>query len=173
MKCLNDNQLNEQLAIFSLHVTTETLMLKLLLFTGAREAEAIKLRKKDLHSCAVFIRAVKGSHDRLVPVQKEFYNELISFSQSMADDDVLFPVTTRTVRNWWDKYKVCDLGAHCLRHTFGVRFYANTRDIHATKTALGHKNIQNTMVYLDFVEGISKLKKGIKGMWSKKVMGVA
>jgi site-specific recombinase XerD len=37
---------------------------------------------------------------------------------------------------------------HDLRHAFAVRFYLATRDVYATKTALGHANVGMTEVYL-------------------------
>lgn len=165
-KFLTEEELKKQMDLLNQHQgERDSILLRLILFTGARTAEVIKVRKKDLAGGAVFITAVKKSNNRNVPVPAKFFRELQDYAKDLNDDDLLFPFQTRHVRRIWDQWRVVKKGAHCLRHTFGVRLYDNRKDIHATKTALGHRNIQNTMVYLDFVEGQEKLKNSIKGMW--------
>lgn len=175
MKCLNDMELEHLFArLKAERGQRNALMIRMVLETGARCKEALAVTKVDIKDGgAVFLRGLKGSDDRTVPVSAELYRDLKEYCLALGDCDRLFPISTRRFRQIWDQYRINpDLGLHSLRHTFGVRLYNNGNDIHAVKTALGHKNIRNTMVYLDFVEGVKKLRKSTKGMWKKK-LGVA
>lgn len=167
MKFLNQKELELQLALFNrFKGNRDSIILRLALFTGARGIEVVNILKSDLKEQSVFIRGAKGSSDRLVPVPKDFYEELTTLSQSLNPTDRVFPIGTRQFRKIWDKWRVNrTLGAHCLRHTLGVQHYSKNTDIHATRTLLGHKNILNTMKYLDFVESQAKLKKSMNGLW--------
>ena len=39
---------------------------------------------------------------------------------------------------------------HCLRHTFAVRRYLQTRDIYLVKNELGHESVVTTEIYEKF-----------------------
>ena len=39
---------------------------------------------------------------------------------------------------------------HCLRHTFAVRRYLQTRDIYLVKQELGHSSVVTTEIYAKF-----------------------
>ena len=39
---------------------------------------------------------------------------------------------------------------HCLRHTFAVRRYLQTRDIYLVKQELGHQSVVTTEIYAKF-----------------------
>ena len=39
---------------------------------------------------------------------------------------------------------------HCLRHTFAVRRYLQTRDIYLVKQELGHASVTTTEIYAQF-----------------------
>ena len=43
-----------------------------------------------------------------------------------------------------------DYNFHCLRHTFAVRRYAETRDIYRVMKDLGHTNVLTTQIYANF-----------------------
>lgn len=173
-KFLTDQELDQLLATCEKHQGRDSIILRFTLFTGARGCEVRKVRKLDLAKCAVAIHGAKGSNNRVVPLPAKFFKELSDYARDMGDDDLLFPVAERTLRWIWEQYRPNrKKGIHCLRHSFGVRLYLNCEDIHAVKTALGHKNIQNTMVYLDFIEGQRKLKRATNGMWKGRLDEVA
>lgn len=157
-------QLNKTLQRFK--NDPHSLLIRLVLFTGARSAEALQITAGDLEDGAVFIRGAKGSNDREAHVPAAFFEELTQFAKGLARDQRLFPISERHFRRIWDQWRPVAKGGHCLRHTFGVRLYKDTRDINAVKHALGHKNIKNTMVYLDFVESNEKLKSAAESMWA-------
>jgi len=51
------------------------------------------------------------------------------------------------VKNIGKKAGIPQLTPHTLRHTFGTTYYDKTKDIVATKIALGHKSLQATEIY--------------------------
>lgn len=175
MKFLNDLELEELfIKLKEERGQRNALLIRLVLETGARSVEALQVTKADIKDGGgVHLHGAKGSNDRTVPISAELFRDLQQYAAQMNDCDKLFPITTRRFRQIWARYRINpNLGLHALRHTYGVRLYNSGNDIHAVKTALGHKNISNTMVYLDFVEGVKKLRKSTKGMWKKK-LGVA
>jgi integrase len=170
MKFLNDAELESLLNLLDLHKgERDSILIRVLLFTGARTIEVTKLTKADLREGGLFIHAAKGSNDRLVPLAADFYEELKTYAANMAVTDRLFPIATRTIRHIWKHWRPNrNLGAHSLRHTIGVRHYSSCADIHATKTLLGHKSISSTLIYLDFVESQRKLRATMRGVFPKK-----
>lgn len=151
----------------------DSLALQLIYYTGARGCEVLALRGKDFawDIGAVTIRGAKGSNDRTVPLPREVLVRLREYSGSLSPEERLFPYSTRYLRYVWDRFRPCTKGVHSLRHTGGILLYLNCRDINVVRAFLGHKNINNTMVYLDFVMGAGQLKKAMKGMWGQKVLG--
>lgn len=128
-------------------------MLLLLANTGARPSEILNLRVKDLNpeKRTVFIRGLKRSYDRELPVVSSIYEGLERQVKGKADDDLVFGITLRTLQWVWDKYRPCKKGVKSLRHSFALRVYKKTKDIRLVQRALGHKSLLNTMVYADYV----------------------
>jgi len=146
------------------------LMVELALFTGARSAEILAVTTDDFNGETVVIHGKKNSNDRTVPLPKNFVFKLKEYMKNISEGEHIFPVSTRQFRNVWKKLTPNKgKSLHSLRHTHGVKLYNNCEDLHTVKTVLGHKNVKNTMVYLDYVEGNKKVKKAISGMWSKKL----
>ena len=174
-KFLNDEELAHLLDTCNRHLgERDSLLIRLILFSGCRGVEVRRIRKKDLTGMGVFITAAKGSNDRTLPLAPMFLKELKAYAKDMAEDTIIFNVAERTLRHVWDKWRPNkNKGVHSLRHSFGVRFFLNCENIHATQTALGHVNVESTMIYLDFVYSQQKLRKLSKGMWSRKLHDVA
>ena len=150
------------------------LMIELAMFTGARSAEILEVTTDDFPGAAVVIHGKKNSKNRTVPLPPAFAEKLAKFVKTIEPGAKLFPVSTRQFRKIWQKLTPNkEKSLHSLRHTMGVKLYNNCEDLHTVQTMLGHKGVQNTMVYLDYVEGNKKLKKSIKGMWSNKLDHVA
>jgi len=169
-KFLSDTELADFINICEKHPgIRDTILLRLLLYTGARGVEIRGVRKCDLGRQTVAIRGAKGSNDRVLPLSGPFFKELKEFVKGMDEDELLFPIAARTLRHIWYQYRPnCRKGVHCLRHTFGVRLCMNCGDVHTVQTALGHKNYQSTEIYLRFVESQKKLRASIRGMWSER-----
>jgi len=169
-KFLNDNELETLVKTLNKNKESrDSILIFMAIFTGARCQEILNLRKKDIKNKVVIVKGIKNSNDRSIPIPDDFYNTLLKYMKNLSNDDCLFPVTTRQVRRIWDSYRPnSDLGFHCLRHTLGVRLYKASKDIHAVKTILGHKSIDNTMIYMNYVESNKELKKELKKLWNVK-----
>ena len=142
----------------------DAILISIGLYTGARCQEILNIRKRDIKNKTITIRGLKGSNDRTIPiVNKEFYIDLLQYIKELNNDDKLFNISTRRVRAIWELYKPNpNLGFHCLRHTVGVLLYSSSKDILAVKTILGHKSIDSTMIYMNFVESNKVLKEVMK-----------
>lgn len=138
------------------------------LYTGARASEVLNLRRCDLltrHS--LFIRGLKGSRNREIPIPEEAYWTIHSHLHSHAEDK-MFTFTYRNAAYIWALWRPVKKGLHSLRHTFAVRLYDRTRDLRLVQVALGHKNIQNTMVYAEYVYQYKEMRTLILGRGRKK-----
>jgi len=154
----------------------DSILIRLLLYTGARGCEVLSLTAKDFsNQGTVTIRGAKGSNARTVPLTSDDYlfpTEIRAYitTYNIRPNQRLFPITTRRLRQIWDfwrpnKHK----GSHSIRHTTGIKFYLACEDIHKVKSLLGHRQINNTQVYLDFCHGTRTLGKAMKGMWKKRI----
>ena len=139
----------------------DALLIWLALRTGARATELLGLRIADLniYDETVFIRGIKGSNDRELPIESWFFKALLKYSATVARNTDLFDIRYHRLRQIWDWYRPVPKKFHSLRHTFAIRLYRKTKDLRLVQVALGHRNITNTMVYADYVYSQQELKK--------------
>lgn len=139
----------------------DALILNLALRTGARATELLEMRHADLnhYDKTVFIRGIKGSNDREIPLPAPLFQKLLDYSQTVPKNEGLFPIGYHRLRQIWDWYRPTPKKFHSLRHTFAIRLYRKTKDIRLVQVALGHRNITNTMIYADYVYSQQELKK--------------
>ncbi len=138
----------------------DSLILELALRTGSRAKELLAIRKTDLNPYdeTVFIRGMKGSNDRELPLPPELFARLSRFADSRKGD-LVFEIGYHRLRQIWDWYRPAPKKFHCLRHTFAIRLYRKTKDLRLVQVALGHRNITNTMIYADYIYSQQELKK--------------
>lgn len=130
--------------------------------TGARAQEILNIKVNDLsnYDQSVYIRGLKGSNDREIPLQKEFYKKLDWFlRQSQLTNGLIFDISYQRLYQIWDIYRPCHKSFHSLRHTFAINLYKKTRDLRLVQVALGHRNINNTMIYADYIYSKEELRK--------------
>ncbi len=129
--------------------------------TGARAQEILNLRVNDLsaYDQAIFIRGLKGSNDREIPVPKDVFRRIELHANSLGSHDLIFDISYQRLYQIWELYRPCRKSFHSLRHTFAINLYKKTKDIRLVQVALGHRNINNTMVYADYVYSKEELKK--------------
>lgn len=139
----------------------DVLILNLALRTGARATEILEMRHADLnhYDKTVFIRGIKGSNDREIPLPAPLFQKLLDYSAGVPKNEGLFPIGYHRLRQVWDWYRPTPKKFHSLRHTFAIRLYRKTKDIRLVQVALGHRNITNTMIYADYVYSQQELKK--------------
>ncbi len=143
--------------------TRNCLLLELAWRTGGRAQELLNIRFSDLniHDQTVFIRGIKGSNDRELPLPSDFFKELFRYASPLksGSDQLLFPISYDRLYQIWDLYKPAAKKFHSLRHTFAIELYQKTKDIRLLQVALGHRNIANTMIYADYVYSQTELRK--------------
>ncbi len=139
----------------------DVLLIELALRTGARASELLELRHVDLNTYdqTLFIRGLKGSNDRELPLAPELFERLEAYSRTVPHDEPLFPISYHRLRQIWDWYRPVPKKFHSLRHTFAIRLYRKTKDIRLVQVALGHRNITNTMIYADYFYSQQELRK--------------
>jgi integrase/recombinase XerD len=168
-KYLSDLERDEFLAILRKYYPNnqrDCLVLFTLLQTGARATEILNVRKMDLYegANAVFIRGLKGSRDRAVPIDESLFRKLSAFSEGLRGQELLFPIKYNRLRELWTIYRPgkCFKKIHSLRHTFAVRTYKHARDVKLVQRLLGHTTLGPTTIYMDFVEGTDSMRKRMK-----------
>jgi site-specific recombinase XerD len=163
-KYLLEPELDHLKQLIRAHMDRDTrncLLLSLALRTGARAQEILNIKRSDLnpHDKSVYIRGLKGSNDRELPVEDRFFHRLIHFADQNSKNELVFPISYIRLYQIWDFYRPVEKKFHCLRHTFAIELYKKSRDIRLLQVALGHRNIANTMVYADYVFSQQELRK--------------
>jgi integrase/recombinase XerC len=150
------------------------LMFTFLLNFGMRRAELCQLRVCDIDqdNWLLNIRGVKRSKNRVFPIPPPILPDLKLFLRSIdrLDEESLFNVPVSTLRDHWYNLrpKGCKKGIHSLRHTFAIALFRSSRDIKLVQTCLGHRNINNTMVYADYVYSREEMSLALKnGLFSE------
>lgn len=135
-------------------------LLWLCLHTGARAQEVLNLRVDDLNTYdeTVFIRGLKGSNDRELPLPQWLFRRACQ-EIPRAQDQRLFPISYNRMRQVWELYRPVHKKLHALRHTFAIRLYKKTKDLRLVQVALGHRNISNTMIYAEYVYSQQELRR--------------
>lgn len=150
------------------------LIILLALECGLRASEVLGITVGDFDEAGktVFIRSLKGSMPRVLPIRKTLADSIRQMvlsnnpnacELSMIDkDSLVFDISYSRLEQVWRMMRPSPTKTfHSLRHTFAVQTYLRTRDIKLVQTALGHKNIDNTMVYVNFVYANSSLRKAL------------
>jgi integrase/recombinase XerC len=164
-KYLVDNEFKELERILRLFKTKEprnTALIETALRTGARASEVLNLRWMDLDPVekTVFIKGLKGSNDREIPVKADLFDQIKSLqSPSEKLDSKIFKITYPRLIQIWNDYRPVHKKFHSLRHSFALNLYKKTRDLRLVQVALGHRNIQNTIVYAEYVYSTEELRK--------------
>ncbi len=162
-KYLLDPELDRLMSIINTYIDKDPrncLILLLGLKTGARAQEILNIAKSDLntHDASVFIKGLKSSNDREIPIPSALFSKLQRFSETVSTDRI-FNITYDRLYQIWDLYRPVPKKFHSLRHTFAINLYKKTRDLRLVQVALGHRNITNTMIYADYVYTQDELRK--------------
>ncbi|MBK7963436.1 MAG: site-specific integrase [Bdellovibrionales bacterium] len=154
------DRLEKILETFMLSDPRNCLIMDLGLRTGGRAQEILNLRKVDLNTYdqSVFLRGIKGSNDREIPLPARAFQQLYSWAEKLPGTE-LFPISYQRLYQVWELYRPVPKKFHSLRHTFAIRLYQKTKDLRLVQVALGHRNITNTMVYADYVYSQQELRK--------------
>jgi integrase len=126
--------------------------------TGADPGELAAITSKDINKEARTItlnRPVKGHRARILTVSAELIRrleEITNGSERIFDDFLLrraFYYKRKTTAHKLSNPRLLNITFITFRHWFGTMEYHKTKDILHVQRLLGHKNIQNTLIYID------------------------
>jgi integrase/recombinase XerC len=128
-------------------------------YTGARATEILSLTPESLCDNSIYIVGLKGSNDREIPIPPFLFRFL-----KTLEGPKLFPIHYNTLRRWWNLYRPHPTKTfHSLRHTCAIQLCQKGVDIRVVKYVLGHRGINNTMLYADYVYSQNELKGVLVG----------
>ena len=150
-KYLEKSEIESILNIAKKHRYRDYIILLTLWRTGIRNSELVHLKKKDIMESTLIVRNGKGHKDRVVPLEKELGNLLGLYSDNKKQENCLFPLTMRQIRNIVYKYSVDreNVSPHTFRHSFAVYCLKQGMNLENLRRILGHSNLNTTQVYLD------------------------
>lgn len=143
-------------------------ILQLLKETGARigEALALKWTDVDFERRLISITPEKRSKPRLLPISEKLVEMLKNLPMR---DERIFPVSLHNVEVNFEQQRnslalklknprLKKITLHTFRHWKATMEYHKTKDIIYVKELLGHKFIQNTMVYITIENALFQYK---------------
>lgn len=156
------NHLNNTLEKFKITDERNCTLLWLAIHTGARATEVLNVTAEDLdpHEMTVLIKGIKGSDDRDIPLPKWLFLRVKALAPVSGR---VFPITYIRFHQIWQLYRPCKKKLHSLRHTFAINLYRKTKDVRLIQLTLGHRNLDNTMIYADYQFKTSELRRAILG----------
>lgn len=127
----------------------ERLMVELGALAGLRAGEIALVHTSDLDGDMLLVHG-KGGRERVVPLAEGNLTAAI-----VAADGWLFPnrqsgdhLTPNHVSKLLSRLLPGQWTGHTLRHRFGTRAYAGTRDLLAVSRLLGHASPSTTLIYV-------------------------
>lgn len=145
--------------------TVESLLIRLILETGCRTDEALKIRPRDINLTLkkVQIYGSKNSHDRSVVLSDEAIKAIraITHLESIAVNSTFISAVTlsterkcqrivlqRALRKMTTYLNLPHYTLHQLRHTCFDAIYQALGDVLAVMQFAGHKSINSTLEYV-------------------------
>lgn len=126
----------------------ERRMIELGALAGLRAGEISRVHRLDLDGDMLLVHG-KGGKERLVPLA---HGDLLTAIEGA--EDWLFPnrlgghLTPNHVSKLLSRLLPSPWTAHTLRHRFGTKAYAGTRDLLAVSQLLGHASTDTTLIYV-------------------------
>ena len=134
-------------------------LLQLLKETGMRIGEAVRLRWIDIdpERRTVRVRPEKGSNPRIFKVSEKLMSMLGALPRR---GEYVFDTNVRSLqlRLWRVRRRIAQklqnprilrITFHTIRHWKATMLYHQTKDILYVKDFLGHKSVENTMIYVN------------------------
>jgi integrase len=133
-------------------------MVKILLNTGLRRGELLKLKWDDVdfRNRQIYVRETKTSRSRYIPMNETVYSELQNLYKARKGNRLVFvnPQTGKgyvCIRKSFERAckraDIQNLILHDLRRTFATRLLGAGTDIVTVQNLLGHTSVQTTQIY--------------------------
>jgi integrase len=142
--------------------------LELLKETGARagEAHSLKWLDIDFETGTVRITPEKGSKPRIFKLSNTLLN-MLGVLKAKNNSKCVFSKSLRTMRRLFQKQReniarklqnprLLQIHFHSFRHWKATMLYHQTKDILYVMQFLGHRNIKNTLLYVQLEEALFK-----------------
>lgn len=141
--------------------TRDVLLILVAMKTGARAQELLNICRNDFShkDQTLYIRGIKGSNDREIPIPDWLAIALASYLKHCPAAANIFPIGYFRLRQIWNLYRPVPKTLHCLRHSFAIRTYLKTKDVRLLQVALGHRSILNTMIYVDYAYSTQEMRR--------------
>jgi len=126
--------------------------------TGARKREVARIEWTDIdfeRNIISINHPEKGSNPRQIKVSSKCINMLSMLPKnrdrvfSINSVDRQFYRQRKRIAKKLNNPRILRISFHTLRHWKGTMEYHKTKDILRVKYILGHKNIKNTLIYID------------------------
>lgn len=156
------------------HDIVEAGIIKLLLFTGMRRGEVLKLKWSDVDIVkeTVLIRDPKGKKDVRIPLSRLAVETL---KQLPRQSEYIFPGRKgghrKEIKGLWGKIKEQaglpkEFRLHDLRHHYATTLVTHGADIYTVSKLLSHKDIKTTQRYAHLADktlrnGVSRLDEAM------------
>lgn len=163
LKFLTEDEREHLEAFLKSRIETDTrnaVVLLTALHSGARPSELLAIQWNDvnLETGEMFIRTLKGGRPRPVVVPR-FVRDGLALLKAISPDKP-FCISYSRLTEVWHEYRPSPLKPlKCLRHSFAMRAYSRTKDVRFVQKALGHRSINNTMIYLEYEYTAQEFKK--------------
>jgi len=150
-------------------------MLELLYATGIRVSELISLNISDINIEAGFIKCIKGSRERMIPIGsiaiaalQEYLIKSRNFLVQSENEKALFVNVNgkrltrqgfwKIIKQYKNQAKINkDITPHTLRHSFAAHLLENGADLRSIQEMLGHSDISSTQIYAQIAK--NKIKE--------------
>lgn len=130
----------------------------------------VQVRDLDLVRKTVHIRKAKGGYDRIVPISDDFIRGYSKYLNAHQIIKFVFPgqakgsnISISAMQHALSSARrkagiLKQISMHNIRHTYAVHFLEDTGDLLKLKKYLGHRDINNTMQYLKYVQEMPTTK---------------
>jgi integrase len=152
--------------IVSYTKTRNRVAFKLVKECGLRPIEVsnLTLKQIDLNGGRVYPETAKGGEARVLNLKTEtlaLLKQLVS-TKNLSLNEKIFPSSKILQKNWnrlrnkiaerSGKPELKQIRLYDLRHFYGTMLYHKTKDIVHVQRKMGHRNIKNTLVYIDLAD---------------------
>lgn len=151
---------------------------------GLRASEVGKIRLNDIdfENKKIYIHRLKNGIPSLHPLPDDEVKLLREYIKKYNPEEILFygknkkiPISRKTLHSIIKKYSkeagipVEKAHFHTLRHSLGVHLIEAGVDTRVVQSILGHKNIQNTVIYTQIADSLRE-REYLKALSSKHLI---
>jgi site-specific recombinase XerD len=156
-------------------------LVSIIVYTGCRIGEAIKLTREDINIRERYIRLKQlkkhSEFQRLVPVPSNLFWEIMERYLRRVATRHLFPspkgdtpMTERQARNvvykWSKRYLKRKIRPHAIRHSYAIEVLRVTKNLEAVRRLLGHEDYSTIKIYLNLTQ--QDLEDELKKVFEKR-----